>query len=151
MIKLVALVAVALCSACSKPEVCNGQAIETRPLTGVLADIGVPPGGIQCLGVTQDAAWIADHRTVEVGAGADAGFEAWKTHLASRGWRETTTVMELAENGIAEAAGRAGNPISSCTTYHRFKKDGVAGVVTISVGYCVDVDGPGWTQFSYLK
>lgn len=148
LLALLALLAVGGMSAgCSKPEVCTGLGIETRPLVGVLADVGVPAGGLQCDGA-RDAEWIVNHRTVQVGENADAGFAAWKTHLESRGWHETTTPMELAENGIAEAAARAGHPISSCTARHLFQKEGVVGTVAIGVGYCV-TNKPGWTQVAY--
>jgi hypothetical protein len=130
-----------------KPVVCTGLGVETRPLTGVLADIGIPAGGLQC-GAERDAEWVANHRSVELGDGADEAFAAWKAHLASRGWQETTTPMELADNGVAEAAARAGHPISACTATHRFKKEGIAGEVSIGVSYCVP-DKPGWTQVAY--
>ena len=56
--------------------------------------------------------------------------------------------MELAENGVAEAAARAGHPISSCTARHLFKKEGVVGELAIGVAYCV-TNKPGWTQVAY--
>lgn len=99
-------------SGCTSREVCGGHGmdIETRPLEGVLKDVGLPAGAVQCDAVDRPApaAWAADHRHVELGKNAFEGVAAWQAHLERQGWKETTPLQTLADNGVIEAAARAG-------------------------------------------
>lgn len=152
---VVVVAAVVSGAACTRP-VCGGRGmgVDPRPLQGVLADVGLPPGATQCDVVVRPSpdAWAADHRNVELGKTAFEGVALWQQQLASKGWRETTSLQRLADNGVIEAAAQAGHPLSSCSVRHEFSKDGVAGHIFVGAAFCQNGwDEAGWTEVSYIK
>ena len=142
---------------CRKREVCGGRGmvVDSRPLVGVLSEIGTPPEATICKGSSstpEDDKFAETHRLVELGKNANEGFDRWKKHLESKGWKETTPLLTLAKNAEIETSAVAGKQRSDCGTTQDFTKAGVPGKFMVGVSYCAEGwKEVAWTNVTYLK
>ncbi|MFO0759230.1 MAG: hypothetical protein U0359_22250 [Byssovorax sp.] len=154
LVPVTLLAALTLAPGCHKREVCGGRGmvVDTRPLSGVLAEVGMPPGATICKGSTDDGKYADTHRLVEIGKNGNEGADAWRKHMESKGWKDTTPLGVIAQNTEVEAAAIGGKPKASCMVKHEFSKEGGPGKIQVEVSFCADVwKEVGWTNVSFLK
>lgn len=148
-------VSLAPATGCHKREICggSGMVVDSRPLAGVLAEIGTPHGSTICKSSSSNDDKSAEtHRLVEVGKNAGEGYELWKRQLEGKGWKEATPMAVMTSNLEIETSAVAGKQRSDCEAKHEFTKAGVPGRFSLVVSYCGDVwKEVGWSSVAYLK